>query len=199
MSSVSWDLYALSFAAVSTKGSILGQDFHPFLGLCCGCACFQFCLDPSPSQHSCLLQFARPAQRKQSLAMPGAVAGPCLCLTQPLQDSTSWWAHSLCRAPALNPWSQTASPCCSLASTRLEKPWSACCLLGPGQDIPSSGAQHSSAALFTIDCFCPVLTSSLVLPLWNPEWLRKGLTWVTLEGWIWVILMPRSWCHWVRS
>lgn len=36
--------------------------------------------------------------RGSSLAMPGAVAGSYLLLTQPPQDSTRWWAQSLCRA-----------------------------------------------------------------------------------------------------
>lgn len=97
-------------------------------------------------------------------ALPrGSKVLPCLV---PLQGPIHAWLspcrtvsageHTICAgltlAPALTPWSQTTSPCRSLASTRLEKSCPSWCLLGPGQDTPSS--QLAASAQFWPAALC---------------------------------------------
>lgn len=155
----------------------------------------------SASQHSCLLQICQHCPEEAKACCAWGCAGLCLCLTQPPQDSTSWWAQSVQGSPWLLPWPSNHRQLAFAAPWQVldwRNPGPPAVLLGAGQDIPFSGAKYSSAASFTIGCFCPVLKSSLVLPLCNPEWLRKGLTWMTMGGWISVILTPRPWWEGIR-
>lgn len=77
----------------------------PFLGLCCGVACFQFYLDPSPSQHSSLLQNCQhcPEEAKSCRAWC-----PCRALSMPDSAPAGQYqlvsTQSVQGSPWLLPW-----------------------------------------------------------------------------------------------
>lgn len=140
---------------------------------------------PAPSPAA----FVGTAQKKQDLVPSlclGTLQGPTsACLspwrTLPLGEYTTCVGLTL--APALTPfWGGQltfAAPWQVVLDSRNPSPPA----VPPDPDgtDPRWGPSVATTALLAVGCPHPVSTSSLVL-LWTPEWLRKGFTWTALRG-----------------